>query len=255
MSWTFKLTTTGLLILFLAACGTAQPAEVATEAAGGAGGEQGGEATEAVTEEATEAPTGGATVSVSTNMNCRSGPGSNFDLVYLMKAGESADILGTNASGQYWVIDSPNGECWLWNADAVTSGDTSGLTAYTSPPTPTPVPPPDWNGTWHVWLGLDSSGNLQDFTIGFTQTGEDFYCEIRIGMTAIKLYGTVSDDGMYITGTIPASGGRIPFHFHRNPDDLRQFSGIWQLETFPGMDLDFCGSKGGAPQPVPCRYH
>ena len=253
MSSILKLSAISVLVLLLAACAPGQPAVVATEAAGEA-------ATEAVTEEATEAATeastGGATVSVSTNMNCRSGPGSNFDLVYLMKAGESADILGTDANGQYWVIDSPEGECWLWNADALTSGDTSGLTAYASPPTPTPVPPPDWNGTWHIWMWQDPFGlQTTDFNVTMTQTGKTFYMQFPFGSYTFKFNGTVSDDGMYVTGRISTGTmSALPFTFHRNPDDLRQFSGIWKFEgTY--VDLDFCGSKGGAPRPDPCRLH
>lgn len=80
-------------------------------------------------------------VSVSTNTNCRTGPGTQYDLVGGLLVGQTAIVVGKNTSTGYWIINNPgkSGTCWLWDEYATVSGNTTGLTEYAVPPTPTPT--------------------------------------------------------------------------------------------------------------------
>jgi len=80
-------------------------------------------------------------VTVSTNTNCRTGPGTQYDLIGGLLVGETAIVVGKNTSTGYWIINNPgkSGTCWLWGQYATVSGNTAGLTEYAVPPTPTPT--------------------------------------------------------------------------------------------------------------------
>ncbi|MDX9991794.1 MAG: SH3 domain-containing protein [Anaerolineales bacterium] len=82
--------------------------------------------------------------SVSVNTNCRSGPGTQFDLIGALNVGQTAEVVGRYQNGAYWIIKNPgsSGNCWLWGNYASVSGNTSSLPEYPSPATPTPYPPP-----------------------------------------------------------------------------------------------------------------
>jgi hypothetical protein len=80
-------------------------------------------------------------VSVSAATNCRTGPSTAYDLLYTMQPGQTAEVVGKNSATGYWIIKYPNGTCWLWGQYATLSGNTSGLTEYPQPATPTPGEP------------------------------------------------------------------------------------------------------------------
>ncbi|MBL8050610.1 MAG: hypothetical protein JNM46_05255 [Anaerolineales bacterium] len=81
------------------------------------------------------------TVSVSTNTNCRTGPGLVYDLLGGLNVGQTAEIVGKNSSTGYWIIKLPNSAtiCWLFPQYATVSGNTANLPEYPVPPTPTPT--------------------------------------------------------------------------------------------------------------------
>jgi len=82
-------------------------------------------------------------VSVTTETNCRSGPGAPYDILGVLPVGESAEVVGRNASGDTWIIHLPSNPailCWLWGYYATVSGDISHLSVYDPPPSPTPAP-------------------------------------------------------------------------------------------------------------------
>lgn len=92
----------------------------------------------------TQGPTSTPTVpevTVSTNTNCRTGPGTQYDLIGGLNVGQTAVVVGKNTSTNYWIINNPgkSGTCWLWGEYATVSGNTAGLTEYAIPPTPTPT--------------------------------------------------------------------------------------------------------------------
>lgn len=103
------------------------------------------EVTPTVTLTATTAFTATAAVpmiSVTTNTNCRTGPGAIYDYRGALLVGESAEIVARSSIGNYWYIvnpDRPGEFCWLWGEYAVTTGNTGVLPAFTPPPSPTPT--------------------------------------------------------------------------------------------------------------------
>lgn len=84
-------------------------------------------------------------VTVSTNTNCRVGPGIIYDLLDSLLVGQTAEVVGKNSSvPNYWVIKRLNGSgtCWLWGEYATVTGNTANLPEYPVPPTPTPTATP-----------------------------------------------------------------------------------------------------------------
>jgi hypothetical protein len=78
-------------------------------------------------------------VSVTSATNCRTGPSTAYDLVFSVNPGPTYQVVGKNTPTGYWIINNPTGgTCWLWNQYAVVSGNTSGLSEFPVPPTPTP---------------------------------------------------------------------------------------------------------------------
>jgi hypothetical protein len=83
------------------------------------------------------------TVSVSTNTWCNKGPGSIYDKVFILYVDQTAEVIGKDQYGSYWVIKNPKNPavtCWLWGKYATITGDASKLPVIPAPPTPTPPP-------------------------------------------------------------------------------------------------------------------
>ncbi len=87
-------------------------------------------------------PTQGiVTVGVSANTWCSKGPGLVYDKVFIFYIGQTAEVIGREEYGLYWLIkkpDNPAVTCWLWGKYAAIIGDASKLPLVTPPPTPTP---------------------------------------------------------------------------------------------------------------------
>ena len=81
-----------------------------------------------------------AMVFASENTNCRSGQGTDFGWLVTLLAGEEAEAVGIDPSGEYWYIrrpDLPNSFCWMWGTYATPSGPYQSLPVFTPIPTPT----------------------------------------------------------------------------------------------------------------------
>jgi hypothetical protein len=77
-------------------------------------------------------------VSVSVSTNCRSGPSTDYEILWSLDPGEKAEVVGRNTPLNYWIVKIPNdGQCWLWGQYATVEGNISGL-----PEIPAPAPPP-----------------------------------------------------------------------------------------------------------------
>jgi hypothetical protein len=84
-------------------------------------------------------------VNVTTNTNCRFGPGMVYEYLGALLEGEVARIHGRNPFDNFWYIenpDQPGGYCWISAAYAQVSGDTSQVPVLTPAPTPTHTPVP-----------------------------------------------------------------------------------------------------------------
>lgn len=80
-------------------------------------------------------------VTVSANTNCRSGPGSEYEIVGALTIGQQAEVVGKSSTTNYWIINNPNaaGTCWLWAEYATITGQTASLQEFEIPPTVTPL--------------------------------------------------------------------------------------------------------------------
>ncbi len=81
-------------------------------------------------------------VMVSVQTNCRSGPGSDYDVLGVMNVGETAEVVGKSLYAGNWIIKLPSNPaitCTLWGQYATVIGDSSSLPVVTPPPTPTPA--------------------------------------------------------------------------------------------------------------------
>lgn len=98
------------------------------------------EPTPSETPDVTATPTT-ATISVSVDTNCRTGPGAIFERVGILLVGETAEIVGREPRGEYWYIRNPDigtEFCWVWGEYATISGNTLFL-LYLSPAPPPPT--------------------------------------------------------------------------------------------------------------------
>jgi hypothetical protein len=185
-------------------------------------------------------------VTVSVDTNCRTGPGKIYPYIGALLVGEEAEVVGESMDGQYWIIKNPDiaGECWLWANYATVTGPTAGLPKYTPPPTPTPAF--FWDGTWTIYIG-GIGGPFITIPMTVSVSGKNVTGSLTVAGDTVTLSGTISDDYMSVSGTWsnpPASG---PFEWFALGTD--QFQGNFYED--PTTDA-WCGSRGGAGQPVPC---
>ncbi len=87
----------------------------------------------------TETPTNTPTppsLSVSAATNCYAGPSNRYGLVYTMRPGITALLIGMDAADSYWIISVPGYPgtvCWLSSQYAQVTGDTGSLPSPATP--------------------------------------------------------------------------------------------------------------------------
>jgi hypothetical protein len=65
---------------------------------------------------------------------CRQGPGEPYQVLHTLAAGDTYDVVGTDAAGEYWIIQlAANLQCWLLAQGASVEGDMGKLTEYSPP--------------------------------------------------------------------------------------------------------------------------
>jgi len=190
---------------------------VAGDTAGGASSEATTEPENAAVPENTSTPEGTATltpsatlelteessvpiIGVTTNTNCRKGPGDAYEATGALVVGETAEVLGRESSNNFYYIDKG---CWVWNNYAVLqSGSLDNLPIMTAPSTPTPEPGP-WDGDWVVagtdWFDGPLTFNQADNSIN--GVFDVFIFGNPDNPLTILLNGTVDDSGRAATGT------------------------------------------------------
>lgn len=69
------------------------------------------------------------TANVTATTNCRSGPGTAYNIVTSLNAGQMVTVVGQDTADNYWIVDLPTGSgtCWLWGQYATITGDASKL--------------------------------------------------------------------------------------------------------------------------------
>src|ERR1051325_9813421 len=81
-------------------------------------------------------------LSVSVDTICRTGPGTVYARVSILRASEIADVVGRSPDGNFWVIRNPDGTgdpCWISAENATLTGLAAIVPLFTPPPTPTPT--------------------------------------------------------------------------------------------------------------------
>lgn len=83
--------------------------------------------------------------SLSTSVNIRSGPGTNYDIVGQLQPGQSALITGRSEDSSWWQINlGGEGETanagWIYGPLVTLSGDGTAVAVAAAPPPPTPAP-------------------------------------------------------------------------------------------------------------------
>lgn len=195
------------------------------------------------------------------NANCRFGPDKSFANDELLIAGTSAVVTGqVNTNGQWWKVTTANGkECWVLGDNVSISGDTSTIALLEMPKTPTPVPPPSWAGFWYMGISLasfDPTYAFTPFTATINQNGNELKFGFKIGSYTFNVDGVLSADGMAFDGNLnqQPGDGNWEVHLRRNPQDLTQFRGRWNVKGNANQDGAFCGySQLSSGFPSPCR--
>jgi len=198
------------------------------------------------------------TATANENANCRLGPAKNFDFVEVFKAGSTGDVIALNTEfGKWWQLSLADGKkCWVVDGSVTITGDQSKVAMVNSPATPTPVPPPSWNYTWSIWIeggftpGESSNAKL---SIQFVQTGQQVTFETEVWGLTLDGQGTVSANGMSLTGTLTNGINTFTLYLVRDPSNLNQFRGKWYIPNNPEWDGAFAGFINGAGYPSPLR--
>jgi hypothetical protein len=148
-------------------------------------------------------------ITVSKNTNCRIGPDINFDLVGIMKVGETAEAIGRNGVKTYYVIKLPSNTaktCWLWYEWATVTGNADALPIIESPPTPTWSPKPDFTFTY---VGLTTCPAPKIIRLQIVNTGDIPWESYRVVTTDTVLSidtTTASDIFKDYSGCSPLAG-------------------------------------------------
>ncbi len=77
---------------------------------------------------------GAVDVSVSAPTNCRTGPSTEYDVVFIASPGLNYPVIGKYTASNYWIIVNPaGGTCWLWGQYAAVTGNVGSLPEYVPP--------------------------------------------------------------------------------------------------------------------------
>ncbi|MGD8732218.1 MAG: tail fiber domain-containing protein [Anaerolineales bacterium] len=114
-------------------------------------------------------------VSVNQNTNCRTGPGTVYDLLGALLIGENAEVVARSSQPNYVIIDNPDKpgtDCWLWMQYGQIEGSTDGLPILDPPPTPTPEPSPTPELNFSLSLeDIGMCGPKENIFVRITNTG------------------------------------------------------------------------------------
>jgi hypothetical protein len=83
---------------------------------------------------------------INASTNCRSGPGTSYEILTVLNEGDQAEIVGSYPTDNYWIVKNPDasGTCWIWGEYSSPTGSYWAVPSMTPPPTPTvslPEPP------------------------------------------------------------------------------------------------------------------
>jgi len=191
-------------------------------------------------------------VSVSVNTNCRSGPGSDYEIVGGLLVGEQAEIVLLSSIPNFVIIELPDGSgqtCWLWMQYGTQEGSTEGLAIATPPPTPTGGAPPgasySFNASFDNVVLCDENRYV---TYHVTNTGggpfQSYRLSVRdrtegitLGIQGINFVSTASCFGAIYFSTLEAGGSgyvAIPFDYDPTGHNLEATILLCSGEAYDG---------------------
>lgn len=185
-------------------------------------------------------------ISVTLDTNCRVGPGDEFQRVGYLFTGDTAQVIGWDGTGDYYVIKNPQGgeDCWVWSRFAVIAGPTSSLEVYQEPPTPTPTR--YWE---HLWT-IRFDGQL--YTVKLDQSGNNISGTFKLeNGKEVRISGTISSNQMVVEGSYKISHAQKGTFKWRMRDNLLQFRGE-RVNEKDKIDA-WCGAWNGKTLPAPCE--
>lgn len=121
--------------------------------------------------------------------NCRTGPGEEYEIIFIYLTGKELEIVGRYDPGNFWLVksnESPTGTCWLWGGFVDVTGSFETVPSVTPPPTATGAPPRqpgivEWN--------FSCGGGALNFTVTWADNASDEagYRIFRNGEAIIEL--------------------------------------------------------------------
>ena len=171
-------------------------------------------------------------ISVSTDTNCRVGPGAIFQRVGILLVGETAEIVGREPRGEYWYIRNPDGDsdsesaefCWVWGEYATVTGNTLPL-LFLSPAAP---PPTSFSAafekmetctTWWVDFKLVNASGVSFKSVNIVVTDTDTDPVTKVSLKANEFTNNDGCDQPVTTATLIAgasltvSSPLFPYNF------------------------------------------
>jgi hypothetical protein len=125
--------------------------------------------------------------SVGDVVNCRKGPGTNYERVTQILPAEPVKIIGF-FSPNYWIVSTKDGDCWLSGEFATPTGSFAAVPTVAAPPTPQGDAPEAATFPKNGWTFYCYSGQA-DITLKWNDNAnnESGYRVLRNGETAAEL--------------------------------------------------------------------
>lgn len=154
---------------------------------------------------ATPELSGTAMASVGDVINCRSGPGVNYERITQILPSSPVQITGFFPPN-YWIVNSDKGPCWLSGEFATPIGAFKSVPTVTAPPTPEGEKPEAPTFPKNGWTFLCYGPGQVDIVLNWNDKADDEtgYRIIRNGEVAVELPANATN----FSETIPLNSGQ-----------------------------------------------
>ncbi|MHC4446051.1 MAG: PA14 domain-containing protein, partial [Planctomycetota bacterium] len=172
------------------------------------------------------------TVTATTNLNIRSGPGLDYPIIGLLPVGQSAEAIGISADRGWWLISVSgiaDGVGWV-SAYYVTPQNTNEIATVQAPRLPAPVSITDsWRGEYYPTVNLSGPPALvrNDAAIDFNWGAGSPVSQLPINDYSVRWTRTQTfEEGLYRFHVIVDDGARLYVDEGLVIDDWRE--GAWR---------------------------